>query len=110
MSMDESRFHILADTLLQDLVDAIDEAVGDDLDVDLQGGVATVDMGEGHQYVINKHAPMRQIWVSSPVSGAWHFAFDEASQSWRSTRDPGAELRALLGGEIGEATGKAIAL
>jgi len=110
MTMDESRFRAIADTLLQDIVDAVDDAVGDLIDVDLQGGVVTIDMGEGHQYVVNKQTPMRQIWLASPVSGAWHFAFDEASGSWRSTRDASAELRALLAAEIGQATGKTVAL
>ena len=32
-------------------------------------GVLTLNLGSHGTYVINKQAPNKQIWVSSPVSG-----------------------------------------
>jgi frataxin len=49
--------------------------------------------------VINKHTPNRQIWLSSPISGAAHFALDPASGQWRSTRGT-AVLHDLLASEL----------
>ena len=104
----ESRFHAVADATLAGLFEAIDDALGDDLDVDLQGGVLTIELESGDQYVINKHAPNRQIWLSSPASGAAHFAH-EPERGWIATRGD-AILHALLAEELETATGKPVVL
>lgn len=98
MTTDESRFATLADQMLDHLSDTIDAVLGDDIDVELQGGILTLSLDGGGQYVINKHAPNRQIWLSSPVSGASHY--DCAEGSWVSTRDPAARLTEVLRGEL----------
>ena len=72
---------------------------GIDGDTELQGGVLTVG-GEAGTWVINKHVPTRQIWLSSPVSGARHYAYDAASGAWLDTRG-GGELLAILSSELG---------
>ena len=110
MSLSESRFHTLADGLLQTLLDVVDEAVGDTVDVDLIGGVLTIDLAARGQYVINKHAPNREIWLSSPSSGAWHFGYDAEADIWRSTRDHSQSLLEVLARELTAATGATITL
>lgn len=105
-SDDESAFHAAADRTLAGLLERIEDALGDDLDVDLQGGILTIELASGAQYVINKHAPNRQIWLSSPVSGASHFA-QEPGGGWVSTRGE-ARLHELLAEELGAATGETI--
>ncbi|MBI3451872.1 MAG: iron donor protein CyaY [Rhodospirillales bacterium] len=94
--MDENEFETAADRTLQALMTRIEETLGDELDVDLRGGILTVEFDDGRQYVINKHA--------SPVSGASHYAYDGA---WRSTRD-GAGLAQRLAEELGALTGTEI--
>lgn len=98
MTIDETRFATLAEDMLQRIADAVDDALGDEVDVELQGGILTMDIAGGGQYVINKHAPNRQIWVSSPASGATHF--DYADGDWISTRPPHAALDAMLVTEL----------
>ncbi len=98
MSLDESRFAALADQLLERLGDAIDDAVGDSVDVDLQGGILTLGLTGGGQYIINKHGPNREIWMSSPVSGATHFAYRDGR--WVSTRDAAQALEDMLAAEL----------
>lgn len=107
MSLDESRFATLADHTLEHIADVLDEALGDQLDVDYQHGILTITLGNGGQYVINKHGPMRQIWLSSPVSGACHF--DWVDETWRSTRGT-AVLTSLLAEELKGKTGVEVAL
>ncbi|MBL8660051.1 MAG: iron donor protein CyaY [Rhodospirillales bacterium] len=104
---DESAFQAEADKALAILLERIDDALGDELDVDLQGGVLTIDLDSGGQYVINKHAPNRQIWMSSPASGASHFAY-RAGAGWIATRSDDA-LYDMLARELTAATGKPIA-
>ena len=108
MSLDESAFEALADETLRRFMDQIDDALGDGLDVDLEGGILTIELDTGDQYVINKHSPNRQVWMSSPVSGAFHFEFD--GKAWVSTRDPATVLTRLLANELATATGQAFSL
>ena len=65
----------------------------------MQGGILTLALEQGGQYVINKHGPNKEIWVSSPVSGAAHFK--HADGRWTSTRNPDTDLHRLLEGELG---------
>ena len=91
--MSGSAFETLADSLL--------EALEEGLDGELQGGVLTVEGGAG-TWIVNKHAATRQIWLSSPKSGARHYAFDETKGLWQDTRG-GADLLTTLSGELGVA-------
>jgi frataxin len=93
--MSDSAFESLADSLLE----ALEEGLGNVADAELQGGVLTVE-GDAGTWVINKHAATRQIWLSSPKSGARHYAFDQDSGLWRDTRGPG-DLMTTLAGELG---------
>ena len=106
--MDESAFESLADRVLAKLQGQIEDLL-DDADVDLRGGILTVELEDGREYVINRHTPNRQIWLSSPLSGAAHFAHDAATGKWRSTRDA-SELHQVLGSEIGSLVGRAVTL
>lgn len=107
--MDESAFETIADETLQRFMDVIDDALGDELDVDLEGGILTIEFESGAKYVINKHAPNRQIWMSSPVGGATHYDYDDGAGGWRSTR--GDELLAeVLSAELAKATGQTVTL
>jgi frataxin len=105
VTISESAFHAIADEALNEIALAIETHLDDRLDVELQQGILTIDLEGGGQYVINKHAPNRQIWLSSPKSGAWHFASTGPGAAWSSTRDPGTTLGGLLRQELGVATG-----
>ncbi len=106
--MDENRFLSIADQFLEELADQLDEGIGDAVDVELLAGILTLDLPQGGQYVINKHAPNRQIWLSSPVSGAWHFDYDGAD--WVSTREPRSEFLNLLATELSAALGQEVVI
>lgn len=93
--MDDSAFQSLADSLL----DTLEEAIGAAADAERQGGVLTIE-ADDRTWLVNKHAPTRQIWLSSPLSGARHYAFDAASGRWQDTRG-GDELLTVLSNELG---------
>ena len=92
--MSDSAFESLADSLLA----ALEEQIADHADAELQGGILTVE--DDGTWIINKHAPTRQVWLSSPRSGARHYAFESASGQWKDTRG-GDHLLAHLGAELG---------
>ena len=37
-------------------------------------------------YLMHRHDTLEQIWLSSPISGGWHFIFDAQRQGWYDTR------------------------
>lgn len=76
----------------------------DDFDVDLSQGVLTISLGSSGTYVINTQTPNRQLWLSSPVSGPWRYAWHPTRHDWVSTRD-GHSLAALLNSELSELFG-----
>jgi frataxin len=109
MALDEKRFQTLAEDTLDQLLAAIEEACADRAEVEFEGGILTVAPTTGGQFVVNRHGPTRQIWLSSPQSGAWHFAWDEGAATWRSTR--GLEtLVEVLERDLGQALGQKVAL
>ncbi|TAJ89303.1 iron donor protein CyaY [Reyranella sp.] len=93
--MTDSAFESLADSLLA----ALEEAIADHADAELQGGVLTVEGDEG-TWIVNKHAPTRQVWLSSPKSGARHYAFAADAGKWLDTRG-GGDLLEVLSAEFG---------
>jgi frataxin len=93
--MSDSAFETLANSLLA----ALEEGLGDD--AELQAGILTVE-GEAGTWIVNKHAPTRQVWLSSPKSGAKHYAFEATKGVWQDTRG-GADLLTTLSGELGVA-------
>ena len=97
MRANDTEFHRTADSFLANLLEACDEHLPDGSHADLNGGVLTIDTPTG-QYILNKHAPNRQIWLSSPRSGAWHF--DARDGVWVATRGDQV-LHAILQQELG---------
>ncbi len=84
--MINSEFHKIADKTISSLYDYLEKVDNNgDLEVDLLNGILHIKLPSTKQYVINKHEPTRQIWVSSPISGAHHFFYEENSHKWVSS-------------------------
>lgn len=103
MTIDDNLFGTLADETLNHLLDVIDDELGDVLEVDMENGMLTIEAASGGQYIINKHAPNRQIWLSSPASGASHYDYDEGKNAWIDSRD-GESLTVRLSSELSALT------
>jgi frataxin len=102
-------FHRAADEMLGNLQDRV-EAWGEesslgDFDFSAESGVVTIGLGDEHgAYVINKQAPNRQIWMSSPVSGPVRYDYDSQRKEWIYARD-GSTLKDRLRVELIEIGG-----
>jgi frataxin len=70
-----------ADKYLQDLADYLEDNYND-LETDYVNGILQIILSDNQQYIINKHEPTKQIWLSSPLSGASRFSFDEKINDW----------------------------
>jgi iron donor protein CyaY len=76
-------FHKTSSIALNQLADFF-ESSWPNADVDLLEDVLIVLLPGDKQYVINKHGVTQQVWLSSPFTGAHHFAYQE--DAWRCTR------------------------
>lgn len=75
----------------------------DDIEVDNLGdGVVNVRLGENvGTFVISRQTPSRQLWLSSPVSGPWHYNYDHLTGRWLCTKG-GAPFWELMERELSE--------
>jgi frataxin len=75
--MNSSQFKQLADETLSNLSELLEKADKEyNLEIDLLDGILNIELPDGGKYVINKHNASMQIWMSSPVSGASHFSYE----------------------------------
>jgi frataxin len=108
--MDDSEFALVADRTLTLLAQTLEAALdADDPDIELAHGILTVELADGRTFVANKHQPTRQIWLSSPVSGASHYVYDASAAAWRSTRGS-QTLADRFGADLAECVGHSVAL
>ncbi len=71
----------------------------DEYEIDFLEEVLYITTKDSSKFVLNKHLPTKQIWLSSPVSGAHHFSYCSANNSWQSTT--GKILKDVLNSELG---------
>jgi frataxin len=107
MTASDSTFDAAARATLEACLEAAEST--DAFDVEIEGGVLTIVAPTGETWVLNKHAPTRQLWLSSPVSGASHYARDDASGAWRDTRG-GPPLDRRFAEELGRSAGRKVEL
>ena len=65
------------------------------IDCELGGGILTLAFPGGKQIIVNKHAPSKQLWLSSPLQGGLHFSYDN---DW--VLADGRTLASLLASDI----------
>ncbi len=105
--MNESEFDQLAEETLVAIEEAVENS-GADIDFDSAGGILTLEFANGSQIIINKQAPLKQIWVAAR-SGGYHFDYDADSASWR-LQGQGDELYAALARYCSEQAGEEVVL
>jgi frataxin len=99
MSLSDTAFAALSNATLNRLADTIEAADEEGtMDVELVSGMLTLTLASGQQFVVNRHGPTQQIWLSSPLSGGLHFDYDEEAQAW--VLGDGRRLDTLLKAEL----------
>ncbi|XP_062937068.1 frataxin, mitochondrial isoform X3 [Cynocephalus volans] len=105
-SLDETTYERLAEETLDSLAEFFEDLADkpytfEDYDVSFGSGVLTIKLGGNlGTYVINKQAPNKQIWLSSPSSGPKRY--DWTGKNWVYSHD-GVSLHELLATELTEA-------
>ena len=103
--MRDSEFHALADAQFHAIEDALDNCDAD-IDYDTSGGVLTLTFVNQTKIIINKQAPLAQIWVATRANG---YHFDYIDEQWIDNRE-GHELMALLAGACSAQAGQEVHL
>jgi frataxin len=98
--LDESHFHAAGDATLTHLFDQLEEAfeAGTIDELELSNSILQIETPCGKIFIISKHAPSRQIWLASPLSGGHHFTYHASHQHWQSNN--GHTLNDLLRAEL----------
>jgi CyaY protein len=80
--MNDSQYNLIAEDLLLAVEEAIEEC-GVDIDYEGVGGLLTLTFKNGTKVIINKQAPLHEIWVATKFNGH-HFSF--ADNTWTDKR------------------------
>ncbi|TYK65011.1 iron donor protein CyaY [Colwellia echini] len=73
--MNDSQYNIIAEDLLLAVEEAIEDS-GVDIDYEGVGGLLTLTFKNGTKVIINKQAPLKEIWVATKFNGH-HFAYTD---------------------------------
>lgn len=103
MTSDESRFHSIADATLMHFFDQLEDAFDNGAfeELELNGGVLTIETANKKSFIISKHSPSQQLWLASPISGGLHFSHHPTEATW--VLPDGRDLKTILAEELAQA-------
>jgi CyaY protein len=94
--MNDKEFALEVSRIINFIAETIEENDPDgDIDVDINGDILNIVTNDG-VFVINRQPSLKEIWLSSPISGPYHFAYD--GKKWRSSA--GYELFLILSQDL----------
>jgi len=93
--MNDTEYNLLADDLLLAVEEAIEDS-GVDIDYEGVGGLLTLTFKNQTKIIINKQAPLHEIWVATKFNGH-HFHFE--NEQWTDKR-AGDEFWAFLSNAV----------
>jgi len=80
--MNDSQYNLIADELLLAIEEAIEDS-GVDIDYEGVGGLLTLTFQNASKVIINKQAPLHEVWVATKFNGH-HFVLN--GESWTDKR------------------------
>jgi len=89
--MNDSQYNLLADEIILQIEEAVEDC-GTDIDFEGVGGMLTLTFKNGSKVIINKQAPLHEIWVATKFNGH-HFQCENGQ--WTDKRG-GGELWQFL--------------
>lgn len=66
--MNDSQYNFIADELLLAVEEAIEDC-GTDIDYEGVGGMLTLTFKNGTKIILNKQAPLHEVWVATKFNG-----------------------------------------
>jgi len=81
--MNDSEYNLIAEALLLAIEEAVEDS-GVDIDYEGVGGLLTLTFKNNTKIIINKQAPLQEIWVATKFNGHHFFLKDEQWTDKRS--------------------------
>jgi len=95
--LDDATFHRVASATLTTFSDKIEDADADGhMECELNEGVLSIKNNAGKTWIVSKHAPSKQLWLASSISGGLHFLY--VDEQWQLA--DGRILSSLLSAEL----------
>ncbi|MBU2924969.1 iron donor protein CyaY [Colwellia sp. 4_MG-2023] len=82
--MNDSQYNLIAEDLLLAVEEAIEES-GVDIDYEGVGGLLTLTFKNSTKIIINKQAPLHEIWIATKFNGH-HFTYSDSEEIWVDKR------------------------
>lgn len=82
--MNDSQYNLIAADLLLAIEEAIEDS-GVDIDYEGVGGLLTLTFKNTTKIIINKQAPLHEIWVATKFNGH-HFTYSDSDNLWLDKR------------------------
>ena len=96
----DKSFHSRVATLVDQIMMSIEEGDSRNLvDLDYSNEVLTIEI-DSDIYVINKQSFLREVWLSSPISGPHHFSYKD--NKWKNSQSQ--DIYSILSEEISNLT------
>jgi len=80
--MNDSQYNLIADQLLLAIEEAVEDS-GEDIDYEGVGGLLTLTFKNQSKIIINKQAPLCEIWLATKYNGH-HFVYQ--NELWLDKR------------------------
>jgi CyaY protein len=103
--MNDSQYNLIAENLLLAVEEAIEDC-GVDIDYEGVGGLLTLTFQNTTKIIINKQAPLHEIWIATKFNGH-HFAYSD--EVWTDKRG-GGEFWQFLSAAVSKQADTEIAL
>lgn len=103
--MNDSQYNFIADELLLAIEEAIEDC-GEDIDYEGVTGLLTLTFKNGTKIIINKQAPLHEIWVATKFNGH-HFHME--NDQWIDKRG-GDEFWQFLSDAVGKQANASVSL
>lgn len=85
--MNDSQYNLISEDLLLAVEEAIEDC-GVDIDYEGVGGLLTLTFKNNTKIIINKQAPLHEIWVATKFNGH-HFSYSDTEKTWTDKRGEG---------------------
>ncbi len=85
-----SEYHNISEAFIEDasiLADKLLDKFEIIEDSNMKDGVLEILANKTGTFVLNKQAPLHQLWYSSPISGPHHYDYDLDTKRWLSDKD-----------------------
>ena len=94
--MNDIEFALKYDKIIEGIAKVVEDSdpMGK-IDVDLNDGILAIATDSG-TFVINKQSSTKEIWLSSPITGPYHFSYN--NNKWIARN--GAELFNIINAEL----------